>query len=169
MLASGYPPLRFGLVLNLRIISCRFHMDPPYAPVLPGNSAALVCEQSGVTELNGVRWALAALLLLFGAIGVVGNVVIAARYLLFKKRESLSPIVGGVALALGVLLLPPVPPGWRWLLAGAALLVDLSVLELPLVLILYTVPRLRRRCLESSGADPAQSESANGNEESPEK
>jgi hypothetical protein len=73
----------------------------------------------------------------------VGNIAIVVRCRLYKRHESLIPVAGGIAGAMGVLLLPwPAARSWWWL----PLLLDLGCV--PIVastLVFLVVQRFRRR------------------------
>jgi hypothetical protein len=59
-----------------------------------------------------------------GGLAIVGNLSIAVRWYLFRKRASMIPLIGGVLLAVG-LLICPVPGVRRW--CWIPLILDLSV------------------------------------------
>lgn len=99
-----------------------------------------------------------ALLILLGGVMVVGNVAGALDALLRRGSTSFVPVVGGVLLALGVLLMPLLPWPWRWRLALAALVVDISIPALLLVFICWAIPPLRRRTLDRRPEEGAQTD-----------
>lgn len=100
------------------------------------------------------------LLIAVGGFFLLCNLVIIVRWVLFNERASLGPIVGGVALALGLLLSPLLPPQWRWPAAIAALVVDITIPMLLFVVVVSAIPPLRRRWLEREAEDPASPERA---------
>ena len=79
--------------------------------------------------IETMRWVISVALLALGLCVLLCNLVIVLRYAVSKKRSSLVPIVGGVALAVGLLVLP-VPAISRFWYLG--LVLDLG--SLPAIL-----------------------------------
>jgi hypothetical protein len=97
----------------------------------------------GLRYLLWVCWTVSVLLLIFFAVCAVGNIVIVVRGYLYQERASLAPLLGGIAGAVGVLLLPwPAARSWWWL----PLLLDLGcVPAVASTLLFLFVRRFRRR------------------------
>ena len=87
------------------------------------------------TDGDTVRWLLGGAVLAGGVLAACGNAWIAltARRRLRETGHHTSPVpvIGGVAIAAGLLLLPSSLPPWIWLVA----LVDLGTLAVPVSLV----------------------------------
>lgn len=71
-----------------------------------------------MNSVDMVRWASGGILVVLGVVCTLGNLVLVGRWLLFRRKASLVPLVGGAAFALGCAILPHAPGRlWWWLLA----------------------------------------------------
>jgi hypothetical protein len=76
-------------------------------------------------SLEAIRWIVTGVFGILGGCCIIGNYAIVIRWYLWRKRDSLIPLVGGIFLVIAMLACPlPGFKRWAWL----PLVLDLSVL-----------------------------------------